>query len=352
MIKEPIIWDKKFQDLYTEALERIRQNAPEYTALLPSDPGITVLDAFLYQCQKLGEQMNTLPYASLVAWVNYIGVAKKGPVAAKGTVRVELEQALQNDFIIPLGTRFLTDKAIAYESTREVIISAGDTTADVPVLCRQKGRIGNVQAYEIRHIYQRMPYIKEIYNPQPILGGFDTELDSDTIDRGRKIINHLWRAVTAVDYEEIARSVAGIYKAKAIDTQGECKLYLLSEDGQPANSELIRDVILALSEMRPQGVVLSVYPAEIKDITITARVKLKAGYQLLSTQAAARAHIGNMMNPKAWQWGRKVSVSETFALLEDVQGIDYVEELILPVENIRLEPYELAYCKEVTLYAV
>lgn len=352
MIKEPVLWDKKFQDIYGESLERIKQNAPEYTALLPSDPGIAVLDAFLYQCQQLGEQMNLLPYASLVAWVNYIGIMKKGPVAASGTVRVELEEALPNDFIVPLGTRFLTEKAMSYDSTSEVIIRAGATSADVPVVCRQKGAIGNANAYEISHIYQRLPYVKSVFNPQPIVGGYDTELDNDTLDRGRKIINHLWRAVTPADYEEIVMTLPGIYKGTAIDTPGEIKLYLLSEDGQPANSELMRQAIEFLQPLKVQGVSLIVLPAVIKQVVVTARVKLSAGYQLLTVQSLVKARLRDAVNPKSWVWGRKVSISEVMAHLEAVQGIDYVEELILPIENIRLEPYELAAISEVTLYAV
>lgn len=352
MIKAPILWDKKFQDIYSESIERIKQNAPEYTALLPSDPGITVLDAFLYQCQHLGDRLNLLPYASLVAWVNYLGIRKKGPVAASGTVIVELEQALTEDFIIPLGTRFMTESAITFISTSEVIIRAGNTEAQVAVECETKGTIGNVQSYAITHLYHSLPYIKEVYNPEPMSGGFNSELDSETLDRGRQIINHLWRAVTASDYEEIVRAVPGIYKARAIDAVGEVRLYLLSEDGLPANSELRRQALEFLHPLRVQGVSLQVLPAEIADIGITARVRLLHGHQLQTVQSLVRAKLGAVINPKAWLWGRKVSISEVMAYIESVQGIDYVEELILPVENIRLEPYELASVSEVTLYAV
>lgn len=352
MIREPVLWDKKFEDLYADSIKRIKQNAPEYTALLPSDPGITVLDAYLYQVQQLGQRLNLLPHASLVAWVNYLGIDKKGPTAAKGTIRVVLEGPLLTDFIVPLGTRFLSGKAVTFESTSEIIIKAGEVAADIPVSCTQKGAIGNVGAHEITHIYERLPYIKEIDNPEPMAGGFASELDSETLDRGRKIINHLWRAVTAVDYEEIARAVPGIYKAKAIDTQGEVKLYLLSENSQPANSELIGTVIKFLHPLKCQGVSLIVLPAVIKDINITARVKIQQGHQLKTVTSLAKAKLKSVMNPRSWVWGRKVSISEVSASLEAIQGIDYVEELLLPAENIRLQPYELASVSEVTLYAI
>ncbi len=72
----------------------------------------------------------------------------------------------------------------------------------------------------------------------------------------------------------------------------------------------------------------------------------------MSVQSIAAATLAASINPRSWIWGRKVSVSEVLVLLESVQGIDYVEELILPADNIRLEPYELASISEVILYAV
>lgn len=351
-IGQPQLFIKNFTDLYNEALARIKADAPGYTALLPSDPGVAVLDAALYQTAMLGERLNLLPYAALVAWVNYIGVEKKGPTAAKGTVTVVLEEALTDDFIVPICTRFMDANGIGFISTEETIISVGATQADVPVECETKGTVGNVSQYRINNIYQRLPYVKDISNAQPLDGGFDTELDADTLDRGRKIITHLWRAVTDADYEEIAGAVSGVYKAKAIDTLGEIKLYVLSEDGQPANSELINTVINFITPLRTQGVPLTVLPAGIKELTITANVKLLPGYQLLTVRSLAKAHLQSKINPNAWTWGRKLSISEILAYLEEVQGVDYVDELILPAANIRLEPYELSQITEVMLYAV
>lgn len=351
-INEPLLWSKEFKDLYTDSLERIKALNPDYTALLPSDPGITILDAYLYQIAILGKQLNLLPYASLVSWVNYLGVEKKGPTAAKGTVRVVLEEPLNEDFLIPTGTRFLTEEGIPFISTSEVIIPAGEIQGDVPVECEKRGTVGNVPQNHIIYLYQRLPYIKEVYNPQPTTGGFDSEPDNETLDRGRKIIRHLWRAVTVDDYEEIARSIPGVYKAKAIDTQGEVRLYVLSQDSSPANSELLNEVLRFIREKQVQGISVSAFPAVLKPVAITANVRLKSGYTLETVRKLAEAHLKTVINPKEWLWGRKVSISEILAALEEVQGIDYVEELILPAENIRLEPYELATLSEVTLYAV
>lgn len=351
-VNPPVLFGKVFTDLYKESLDRIKVNAPDYTALLSSDPGIAVLDAFLYQTALLGEKTNLLPLASLVAWVNYLGIEKKGPSAAEGTLTVILEEALEEDYVIPLGSRFLDEKGLTFLSTAEAIIPEGQTEIDIPVETEQKGSVGNVSANSIIFAYSTLPFVKEIFNPQPLTGGFDTELDDEALDRGRKILKHLWRAVTIEDYEELARAVSGIEKGKAIDTPGSIKLYLLSEDGQPANDELIKQVIEFLQDKRLQAVALQVLPAELKEIAIIANIKLQAGFNLQTVTALATAKLSKILDPRLWTWGRKISISELFAGLEEVQGVDFVDELLLPVENIHLEAYELAKLGGLTLNAI
>ncbi len=351
-VGEPVLWDKRFEDIYSEALDRIRETNPDYTALLPADPGITILDAHLYILQRLGEKLNLLPHASLIAWVNYLGVKAKLPTPAKATVVVEFEEPLPEQLIIQKGTRFISEEGITFLSTEEVVAPAGSTQVSVPLECEEKGSSGNVPAYHINNTWERLPYVKSIYNLQPAAGGYDAEPQEEALDRGRKIIRHLWRAITPDDYEELARSVEGIYKAKAIDRLGEINLYLLSQDGQSANDELIRNVKSFLEDKRISGVSLKVYGAQIKEISVEARVKLRAGATLSQAIAEASSKLGGYINPKGWEWGRKVAVSEVLALLEEVSAVEYVEELILPPENMVLKENELASLKGVVLYAV
>ena len=350
-IAPPVLWEPGFPDLFAAAVERIKAGAPDYTALLPSDPGIAVLDALLYQAALLGERLNLLPGASLVAWVNYLGLMKKGPVAAKGTVRVTLAEPAPTELLIPLGTRFLNLAALGFLSIEEVIVPVGATTADVPCACETKGAVGNVGAHTIQALYPRLAFITQVDNPEPFAGGYDTELDGDALDRGRRILTHLWRAVTPADYAEIARSVPGIARATALDERGEVRVYLLAEDGQPANAELIREALRVLDPARPQGVALMAYPADLVDVPVTARVRLVAGATLQTVRSLARAALGRIVSPLVWVWGRKVSIAEILASLEAVSGVDYVEELIIPHANIAVPPSGLARLGELTLDA-
>lgn len=351
-ITPPVLWDKGYPDIYKDATDRIRADAPDYTALLPSDPGIAVLDALLWQVILLGERLNRLPDASLVSWVNYLGLEKKGAVAAVGTIHLTLGEAAPRDLLVPIGTRFLTDDGLGFASAVEVVIPAGATQADVPCASELGGSVGNVAAHQVTHLYPLLPYVSTVDNPQPFAGGIDSELDTDALDRGRRLLTHLWRAVTPADYAEIARAVPGVAKAVTLDSAGEVRLYVLSEDGQPANAELIRATLRLLDPLRPHGVALQVLPATVVPVAVTARVRLVAGATLSTVRALAASHLAERLNPLGWIWGRKVSIAELDAALEEVSGIDYVDELVLPHDNLAIPPQGLATLGEVTIYAV
>lgn len=351
-VQEPVLWDKLFDDVYKDSLDRVKENSPEYTALLPSDPGIAVMDAVLFQTVLLGEKLNVLPYGALVSWVNYLGIDAKGPVSAKGKVNITFTEEIPEDVLIPSGSRFLTEEGLSFRTVDEITADEGSTDIEVEVECETKGSIGNVSAHHVRTVYHTIPYVEEVTNPEAMTGGLDTELDKDVLERGRQQIKHLWRAVTNKDYEEIARSLAGIYKAKAIDIPGQVSVYALSENGEPINETQVTELYEYLDSHRLQGVELHVYPAELVNVNVVADVKIQPGYTQANIQTLATEKLGKLLDPKVWIWGKKITLSEIFATLEAVQGVDFVNEISIPDQNIHIEEYELAKLESVTINAI
>jgi len=351
-IAQPVLWDKDFNVLLSEALERIKKNIPEYTALFPSDPGVAVLEACLYVITLFGHALNMLPKASLAAFLDYLGVERKGATAAVGTVVIEFDGPLPEDMIIPKGERFVAVRGITFRSLKEVVAQAGSESIEIPVECETRGTLGNLPPNSILGTYRSLPYVLRAHNPKAMTGGTDEELDDEALERGRKILSHLYRAVTAADWEQIAQNIAGVKKAKAIEELGKVKLYVLTNTHEKMSDELRNEITEAINAKRIQGITWELHDAVIKKIDVVARVKLEPGYTLEGVSRLAAQNLTVLLNPSAWMWGRKVSISEIFAILEGTDGVDYVDELIMPPENIDLEPFELADLGKVTLYAV
>jgi len=351
-ITEPILFDKTFDQLIQDFIDRVRESNQNYTQLMPSDPGMTIADAFLYVLNLYGVGLNRLPQAAVIAFCNYLGVEKKGARAATGRVVLEFNEPTPEELIIPVGERFITAEGTLFATTQENIISAESMTATILVECETKGTAGNIDKNRIISSYRTIPYLSRVTNPEPCSGGVDEEIDGDSLERGRQILSHLWKAVTANDWEQIAMSVSGVKRAKTIESPGLVKVYILTDNAEPMNQSLRNDIWAALDLKRMQGVPWELHDVVFKAINIIVNIKLKAGYSLSSVKSLVETRLNNFLSPFTWEWGRKVSISEIMAEIESISGVDYVDELIAPPENISLESYELPNIGEVSVNAI
>lgn len=351
-ITEPVIYEKDFDQLVQDFIDRVRKNNLNYTQLLPSDPGMTIADAFLYVLSLYGLALNRLPQAAVIAFCNYLGVERKGSRAAVGEILLTFNEPTPEVLIIPKGERFVSVEGILFSASEEVVVPVESREAVIPVECETRGTAGNLSANRIIATYGAIPYVSEVTNPEPMVGGVDEEIDADALERGRQILSHLWKAVTANDWEQVAMSVSGVRRAKLVESPGLVKVYILTENAEPMNQSLRNDVWGALDPKRIQGVPWELHDAVFQEINVVVNIKLKAGHSLSSIQKLIETKLTQFLSPYAWEWGRKVSLSEILAEIEAVPGVDYVDELILPVENIPLEAHELPKIGEVQVNAI
>lgn len=99
----PILDDRRFDDLKTEATERIRLACPEWTDFNPSDPGMTLVELFAWFTDLTLFRMNNLPDKLHGELLSLVGIQ---PEAAKPAVAMIEFQWKKDDCptIIPQGT--------------------------------------------------------------------------------------------------------------------------------------------------------------------------------------------------------------------------------------------------------
>lgn len=351
-VNSPVLYDKTYSALIKEAIERIKVNCPQYTALLPSDPGIAILDAMIYQLHLLGVSINQLPQASLIAWLSYLGIDLKPASPSKAKIRLILEEPMEAQYIIPSGSKFLTKNGIPFVIPNDCIISAGNSYADIEVVCETPGLVGNVPAHSINTSYSALPYVKTIDNLAPASGGYDGELTADALERGRNIFAHRYRTVTISDYEQISLEVSGVGRSKAIESAGQVALYLLDAFGLKAESELIDKCKDYFATRTISGIMVDIMPAEFADIVIVANVKFLTGYSIEEVQSSILSNITSFYNPLTYDWGRGIYISEIMNLIEETEGVDYCDQLILPESNIAIAKQQLPKIKEARFNAI
>jgi predicted phage baseplate assembly protein len=223
---------------------------------------------------------------------------------------------------------------------------------------------GNVPTGMISVLKSSIPYIARVVNRESAIGGRDAQSIEDAKLRAPQMLRTRTRAVTADDFEVLARQVAGVERARCIapwaqpgpgdePPPGRVLVAVLPQVEDPSgyiaperltlSGELKRSVESHLNERRLLGTSLEVVAPKLVWVSINARVRMpehSTPGRLIETRRRAEAALYRYLNPYTggpdgggWPFGRDLHVSELFALLQRLSGIEFVDELHISVRD-------------------
>ncbi len=220
------------------------------------------------------------------------------------------------------------------------------------------GLFGNVAARKVSQLLGNVPGIQAVFNPRAAEGGADGETLENFSTRGPQTVRHRGRAVSAPDYETLAHEASpAVAVARAIPTHngsgrslpGWVTLLLIpaSDEARPWPSFGLRQKVRRfIEEHAPADLVEADhiyitgpdYLAVDVEATLAPVELSKAG----EVETRARHALQEFLHPlrggpegRGWELGRGVFLSDLAAVLERVEGVDYVEELALLVRGAR-----------------
>jgi hypothetical protein len=221
------------------------------------------------------------------------------------------------------------------------------------------GRAGNTAVKTIAQLLGPIGGVESVENPLPAQGGADGEPVADLAERGPATLRHRGRAVTPGDYEAIAYEAAPdlgwVRAVPCLDRGGHARpgwitlLVVPDEDGpQPWPSFGLRENIRRYVEDRAGADVTAADQVVVTGpdyFPVDVEATLVAGDPAESGTVATRARealerffspVRGGPNGRGWDLGRDVFLSDVAAVLEHVEGLDYVEELALFANGVRL----------------
>jgi Baseplate J-like protein len=135
----PKLDDRSFTELVAEALGVIDRTCPGWTDRSPSDPGITLLEAFAFLTENMLYRLNRVPSKQYVTLLNLVGVQMRPPSAAAAKLVFNHGDDNQGDIVIPLGAQVATsDGAATFTLTQSVTLAKGAKDASALALnCEQ-----------------------------------------------------------------------------------------------------------------------------------------------------------------------------------------------------------------------
>ncbi len=238
------------------------------------------------------------------------------------------------------------------------------------------GAESNVGVNTITVMRKSIPFISKVWNPVPAEGGADAETVDEAKLRAPHLFKHRFRAVTADDYEWLAKEASSqVARARCLPAhrrEGEVTIVIvpkapgnhldLRERLEPSR-ELLRRVTAYLDERRLLTSRLHVIGLAYADLGIQAEIAVKTstseGSQAVKTEVEKR--IREFLHPltggpdgQGWPFGMAVGKSDLYIALEKVPGVHFVSEIRLmdldsqaEVEKLVLEPRVFAFPAQV-----
>ncbi|MCL1864388.1 MAG: putative baseplate assembly protein [Spirochaetes bacterium] len=237
-----------------------------------------------------------------------------------------------------------------------------------------KGNVGNRTVAILR---ENIPYIADVNNYYPAEGGADIESLDDLKRRASRMFKNLNRAVTAEDYEWLAKEASSsVARAKCLSKtgkNGEVILIVLpnpdtddfdlSKDIYPT-SELLRRVRDYLNIRKLVGSKLKVESPSYRSITVDLKLVYRKG--IAETQIAyeqIEMSLRRFLHPitggplgEGWEFGMPLTKNDIFTVLEGIDSVHFIEEIEIidndtgmPVDKLILDEDSLISVSKVNI---
>lgn len=268
------------------------------------------------------------------------GLARREAVAAVGKLRFGVEEALSTDLTIPVGTVCMTAGLVRFETVKEGILPAGETTVDVAARAVEVGTAGNTGAGTVLSMAVAPVGVSWVNNPEPFAGGTDREEDEALRERVLESFQRLPNGANAAFYEQGALAfgpVAAVNVLPRVRGRGTVDVVLATTAGLP-DEALLGQVQDWFEQRREIAVDVSVRAPEVKTVDVAVSVQVREDMKVQTVLDEVERAV------RDWFDGRRLGKNVLRAALgQVVYGVDGVENysLTAPMEDLAVEWGEL-----------
>ncbi|HGS8976777.1 baseplate J/gp47 family protein [Clostridioides difficile] len=265
--------------------------------------------------------------------VNEFGVYRKLGTEATGEVTFEGKA----------GTVVQNGTTISYNELLFVVIKDIEIGSEIeqntsPIQALEIGIRYNIPANTEFKLQDEINGITKIYNNLAFQGGTEIETDEELKERFYKIQKNQATSGNKAHYEEWALEVDGVYNAKVYprwDGAGTVKVLLFGQNNQAVEEEIITKCREHIEAEMPIGCTLTVTTPSTLNVSISATIKLEAGYALDFVKESFLESInGYLINVN-----KEIIYTKVSAILASVEGLHDFSNLLLnnKAENIAFE---------------
>ena len=214
------------------------------------------------------------------------------------------------------------------------------------------GTLCNIPAGMISGLELTEGFVSTVYNPLPLTGGYDRESAAMALERASAEQSHHFRAVTADDFENLAREVSGnISKVKTCSclnesgdkAPGYVTLVLLTKDYDPSGygyEEQKREIYGYFRDKLPAGLVpgqrFVIRPPRLAQLELHVDAVMAADQDTFRMQQAVLDRLEEFLDPvtgnfdgEGWDIGNMPQQTQIATLIRSVPGVENIERIII-----------------------
>jgi hypothetical protein len=218
------------------------------------------------------------------------------------------------------------------------------------------GKIGNVPPYAVTGLKDAIPFVETVTNHLAADSGSETETLAEVLVRGPQRLKNRDRAVTFEDFEWMAKNASRkVARARCLpninengeEAPGWVTVIIVpdSDDKVPEPTyQLRQDVLDELKSASANSVSapdhIHVSGPDYIVVTVQATVVVADMSAAADAESKVMQSLNKFIHPLTggpqqigWEFGRKICLSEIYALIENVDDVDYVEDVVLIVDG-------------------
>lgn len=194
---------------------------------------------------------------------------------------------------------------------------------------------GNVSAGKLGTLLTRPLGISGVTNPEAAGGGQDPEQSDEARENAPRTVLTLERAVSIQDYEDFARSFAGIAKAHATwIPSGPGRGIFVTVAGEAGaeifpSSKIHQDLVTALRNYGDRLIPLRVASYQPKTFRVRASIKVGADFDAAVVLGALESSLRSTFGFSRRRFGQLVSVDELAEVVHRTEGVEAVNVIEL-----------------------
>ena len=329
------VFDSTASDLADRAASNLESVLPE-AALPLGSLEMVLIESLALLVQEIGYALNRIPGAVLESLLARLYAIPRSPgVLPTASVELTADAAGAS---IPVGTLVqvsVGDEIVQLTTDAELTITAGTPSAVVGITGTEFTDLANgIPSGTPVDLITDTTGVTAAVLSQDVGGGAGPEDADAYLDRAGIRLQRLTATLLQPEqFEAYAIEQPGVYRVKAVnlynsDTAvaggGHLSVASLDSSGAPLSAPAKATLLTGMDDLSAAFLGVHAFDPTITTVPVTATLHTVPGADTTVVHDAAVAALDAYLSPLTWGWGSTVRRNELIALLEAVEGVDYL----------------------------